>query len=60
MLVVWKDFEMQLQYFDKKNVFLSFYCNVFLSQYCVQKYCVWIGPKSGQNQIKNKQLASLI
>ncbi len=25
-----------------KNVFLSFYCNIFLSQYCVQKYCVWI------------------
>jgi len=23
-----------------KNVFLSFYCNNFLSQYCVQKYCV--------------------
>jgi len=28
------------------NVFLSFYCNIFLSQYCVQKYCVWIGPNT--------------
>jgi len=27
-----------------KNVFLHFYCNIFLSQYCVQKYCVWIRP----------------
>jgi len=31
-----------------KNIFfiaMSFYCNIFLLQYCVQKYCVWIGPK---------------
>ncbi len=25
---------------------MSFYCNIILSQYCAQKYCVWIGPKS--------------
>jgi len=23
-----------------KNVFLSLYCNIFLSQYCVKKYCL--------------------
>jgi len=31
--------------FWQKNVFLSFYCNIFLSQYCMQKYCVLIRPK---------------
>jgi hypothetical protein len=30
MTTVWKDFEMQLQYFDKK---MSLYCNIFLSFY---------------------------
>jgi len=34
---------MSLQYFEEK---LSFYQNIFLSQYCVQKYCVWCGPKA--------------
>jgi len=27
-----------------KNVFLFFYCNIFLSHHCVQKYCVLHGP----------------
>jgi len=27
----------------------SFYLNIFLSQYCVQKYCVWIGPYQFKN-----------
>jgi len=29
-----------------KMSFNFFYCNIFLSQYCVQKNCVWIGPLS--------------
>ncbi len=33
---------MQLQYFDQK---MSFYLFIAISQYCVQKYCVWIRPK---------------
>ncbi len=33
MPVFRKYFEMQQQYFDRKYVFLSFYCNVFLSFY---------------------------
>jgi len=24
--------------------------NVFLAQYCVQKYCVWIGPNKKFNE----------
>ncbi len=34
-------FEMHHQYLDKNNIF---YHNVFLSQYCGQKCCVWQGP----------------
>jgi len=43
--LVWKDFKVQLQYFDQKKcliVFLSQYLFIAISQYCVQKYCVWI------------------
>jgi len=32
-----------------KNVFLPFYCNIFLSQNCAQKYCVRIWPKGKIN-----------
>jgi len=47
MPVVWKYLEMQLQYLDKKRIFIFLlqYLLIFLSQYCVQKYCEWRGPK---------------
>jgi len=38
--LVWKYFKMSLQYFEKKCLF------IFLSEYCVQKYCVWRGPNA--------------
>ncbi len=44
-LFIWEVFEMLLQYFDKK---MSFYCNIFLLQYCVPKCLVWIRPYSSR------------
>jgi len=40
-----KDFKMSQQYFEEKNIFLLKCLFVFLSKYCVQKYCVCLGPK---------------
>ena len=30
---------------------LYFYCNIFLLQYCVQKYLLGIGPNEGPNNL---------
>ena len=43
MPVGWKYFEMQQQYFDKRNLFkqMSFYLNKFLSKYYASKLQMW-------------------
>jgi len=46
-LFIWEDFEMLIQYFDKKCLFYLFIAISFhlFSQYCVPKCLVWIRPK---------------
>jgi hypothetical protein len=53
-----KYFEMSLQYFEEKKIFLSKCLFIFLSQYCVQKCLVCISPFD--DFFNSKQVRSLL
>ncbi len=44
---------------QKKPVVQNYLRNIFLSQYCVQKYCVWIRPYTAFFARKNEQMHRL-